>query len=79
MMSNLVLEIWELFRDNVPIKKREDVAVSFLKILENNDIYPPDQQFIKGEDETLDKIIDILYAEEVEYDQEDKDDTEEFE
>lgn len=55
--SSLVLELWLMFKEYVPVKNRQDVADHYGKILADHDIYLNDLDDVAGEDNYLDNVI----------------------
>lgn len=58
--ENSVLEIWELFSEQLPLSKRQDMAIRFVRILLEQDIDVDDLDEIRGEDEYIDHALDHL-------------------
>lgn len=61
--NTLIVEIWEVVRDVVPAAKREDAALRFLKIFEDNGF---DIEDIEGEDPILDEALNLIKDEDEE-------------
>ncbi len=51
--SSLVIELWELVRDFIPISRRPDVALSVLRSFEEYGFESADLSDILDEDESL--------------------------
>lgn len=69
--AELVLNVWDALRDVIPASKREDSAISLLKVLEDHvDLYEI-AKYIANED----KYLDVALREytEVEEDEDDYD------
>ena len=64
--SMMVVELWDLVRDNVPASHRLETAISFLKVFEEYGYDSKDMQDITDEDPYLKKAYDDLYGEEEE-------------
>jgi hypothetical protein len=59
----LILEIWDTFRDLIPASRREDAALSLLRLCTEYemDVDPVD---LEGEDTYLDKAIEAIKEDE---------------
>lgn len=53
----VIVEVWEVIRDVVPAAKREDAALRFLKVFEDNGF---DIEDIEGEDSILDEALNLI-------------------
>lgn len=65
MTPELVLELWESFKDYIPIKERFAVCYRYIEILEDNGINLEDLSSVHGEDKYIDKIIKEKYPPDV--------------
>ena len=63
--ENLVVSIWEVVREHIPEKKREDVATHLLEVLMKYDVVEDvkDLGDATGVDDYLDAAITILVEE----------------
>jgi hypothetical protein len=61
--SELLLEIWDLVRENITPNKREAVAEALLNIFENYGESPADMDDLEGSDKYIDKALNTLYPE----------------
>lgn len=71
-----ILEIWEMFGENMQAARRNDVALRFINWLVDNDVELESLEELRGQDEHLDFAIDQL---QMENNDEEYDDNEEFE
>lgn len=71
-----ILEIWEIFVENMQAARRNDVALRFINWLVDNDVELESLEELRGQDEHLDFAIDQL---QIENNEEEYDDNEEFE
>lgn len=71
-----ILEIWEIFGENMQASRRNDVALRFINWLVDNDVELESLEELRGQDEHLDFAIDQL---QMENNDEEYDDNEEFE
>lgn len=71
-----ILEIWEIFGENMQAARRNDVALRFINWLVDNDVELESLEELRGQDEHLDFAIDQL---QMENNDEEYDDNEEFE
>ena len=67
--SKLILEIWDTFRDIIPNARREDAALSLLRLFGEYEM-DVEHSDIEGEDPYLDKAIEALKDSEEESDDE---------
>lgn len=65
MSPELVLEIWESFKDYIPVKERFAVCYRYIEILEDNGVNLEDLSSVQGEDKYIDKIIKEKYPSDV--------------
>ena len=65
------MEIWDLMCDSVPVNKRNDTALKFIRIIVEQDVDISDLNEIRGEDEHLDFALDELStdSDEADYDE----------
>jgi hypothetical protein len=70
--SELVLGLWETFKDLMPAGKREDAAIKMLKILEDWVDLEDVAKQLHGEDNYLDKALEHY----VEFEDDDQEDSE---
>jgi hypothetical protein len=61
-----ILELWDVFRDKIPAKEREDVAYSFLKLLNDWDIDVLSMRDLREEDNHIDSALELLKDEDEE-------------
>jgi hypothetical protein len=72
--SSLALDIWTLFRDDVPASKKEDLADRYLELLEEYGLDTSDLLEIEGEDRYLDAAIVARQEEHEEYEEDEDED-----
>lgn len=70
--ASFVLELWDVFRDKIPAKEREDVAYSFLKLLNDWDVDVLSMRDLRDEDHHIDAALELLEEEEGGGDDEDE-------
>lgn len=63
MEEQLIFEIWDTFRDNIPEKGRETAAAQFIDFLVNRDVDIETLESILGYDPNLDTAIGVVLAE----------------
>lgn len=65
LISNMVVDLWESVRDQIPEKKREDIAAAMLEVLLDHHIIEEvkDIEEAKGSDTYLDGAIDLIIEE----------------
>ena len=68
--EEVVLEIWELFMEQLPASKRNDLAVRYLKIFLDQEIEISDLEDIRGEDEHIDHALEHFADDDQDYDSE---------
>jgi hypothetical protein len=73
MDEELIIEVWEIFRDHVPEKTRAAAAEQFIDFLVDKDTDTDVLEGLKGYDPHLDDAIDLVLGDEEESD-EDEDD-----
>jgi hypothetical protein len=59
--ANLLLEVWDLLKDYVHVKEKEDSAIRLIQIFEGYGLGPNDLMDIRGEDKDIDHALDIVY------------------
>jgi len=74
MDEELIIEVWETFKEYIPEKTRETAATQFLEFLQSKDVDDETLEGLKGYDRHLDSAIDLILGEEGEEDDEDYDD-----
>lgn len=55
--SKMILEIWEITREYIPEKKRNEYLFSFFNLLEDYNIFVEDLPDLKGEDKNIDAAL----------------------
>jgi hypothetical protein len=63
MEEQLIFEIWDTFRDNIPEKGRDTAAAQFVDFLVNKDVDAEALESLLGYDPHLDSAIEIVLAE----------------
>lgn len=63
MEEQLIFEIWDTFRDNIPEKGRETAAAQFVDFLVNKDVEADALEGLLGYDPHLDSAITLVLAE----------------
>jgi hypothetical protein len=65
LTANMVVDLWESVREQVPEKKREDIAAAMLEVLLDHHIIEDikDLEEARGSDTYLDGAIDLLLEE----------------
>ena len=63
MEEQLIFEIWDTFRDNIPEKGRVTAAAQFIDFLVNKDVDIETLESILGYDPHLDTAIGVVLAE----------------
>jgi hypothetical protein len=64
--EELIIEIWETFRDYIPEKTRETAANQFLEFLQAHDVDEDTLEGLKGYDPHLDDAIELSLGSEEE-------------
>lgn len=79
LTANMIVDLWESVRDQIPEKKREDIAAAMLEVLLDHHIIEQvkDIEDAKGSDTYLDEAIDLIFEEHVATD--DSEETEDYE
>jgi hypothetical protein len=72
--EELIIEIWETFRDYIPEKTRETAANQFLEFLQAHDVDEDTLEGLKGYDPHLDDAIELSLGSEEEEDEDEDDD-----
>lgn len=78
MEEELIIEIWETFKDHIPEKGRAVAADQFVDWLVDKDTDTETLEGLKGYDPHLDDALESLLNEEEESDEEDEDDYDEW-
>lgn len=73
MDEQLIFEIWDTFRDNIPEKGRDTAATQFIDFLVNRDVEADTLEGLLGYDSHLDSAITVV-LEEFRSDETDEDD-----
>jgi hypothetical protein len=60
--AKLIAELWETVKDLIPASKRDDVALEFMSVFEDNDVEIHDMDALRGADDSLDSALDELYG-----------------
>jgi hypothetical protein len=63
MEEQLIFEIWDTFRDNIPEKGRDTAAAQFVDFLVNKDVDAEALESLLGYDPNLDSAIGVVLAE----------------
>jgi hypothetical protein len=63
MEEQLIFEIWDTFRDNIPEKGRDTAAAQFVDFLVNKDVEADALESLLGYDPHLDSAIELVLAE----------------
>ena len=71
MEENLIMTVWDLFREYIPEKNREMAANQYVDFLLGNDVDVETLQSYTGYDPHLDDAIKAVTDEEESYDDED--------
>ena len=78
MDEELIIEVWETFRDYIPEKTRQTAASQFVEFLQGHDVDLDTLEGLKGYYPHLDEAIELVAgAEEEEDEEEDFDDWDE--
>lgn len=59
----MVLDVWQVFKEHVPANHQEDAAIDFLHAMAR---YETDLEDLRGEDDDLDNALDLLGEDDVE-------------
>ena len=60
--AKIIAELWETVKDLIPAGKRDDVALEFIGVFEENDVEIHDLDSLRGADDSLDSALDELYG-----------------
>jgi len=60
MNEELIIEVWETFRDYIPEKTRQTAASQFVEFLQGHDVDDSVLEGLKGYDPHLDEAIDLV-------------------
>jgi hypothetical protein len=65
LIANMVVDLWESVREQIPEKKREDIAAAMLEVLLDHHVIEDikDLEEARGSDTYLDGAIDLLLEE----------------
>ena len=63
MEEQLIIEIWDTFRDNIPEKGRETAAAQFVDFLVGKDVEIETLEGLLGYDPHLDSAIELVLEE----------------
>ena len=74
MEEQLIIEIWDTFRDYIPEKSRETAANQFVDFLLGKDVETSTLEGLLGYDPHLDEAIELVLEEYKEEEEEDIDD-----
>ena len=74
MEEELIIELWETFRDHIPEKARAAAAEQFIGYLVDKDTDTGTLEGLKGYDPHLDEAIDLTLGDDDENDEDDFDD-----
>lgn len=72
MEEDLIIELWDTFKDYIPEKSRNDAAGHFVDFLLAHDVSKGTLEDLMGNDPALDRAIDLV-LEETEEEEEDED------
>jgi hypothetical protein len=62
--DELIVEVWELLKEHVSAKLKDDACQQLLTIFENNGFSPEDCDNLRGVDRDIDRNLDVLYESE---------------
>jgi hypothetical protein len=74
MDEQLIIEVWETFKDYIPEKTRETAANQYVDFLLGKDVETSDLEGVLGYDPHLDAAIELVLGEQGEDDEELDDD-----
>lgn len=74
MDEQLIIELWDTFKDYIPEKNREIAANQFIDFLLGKDIETSELEGVLGYDPHLDSAIETALGEDLEEDDEDEED-----
>ena len=64
MDDQLIIEIWETFKDFIPEKTRDAAAIQFVDFLQSRDIDDDTLKSLLGYDSSLDNAVELIQIEE---------------
>jgi hypothetical protein len=73
MEEQLIINIWDLFKEYIPAKNMDIAANHFVDFLVDNDVSTATLEGLQGLDNHLDEAIKALLREEAGYDDESED------
>lgn len=73
MDDQLIIEIWETFKDYIPEKSRETAASQFVDFLQTREVDDETLKMLLGYDSNLDSAIELVLEEENHEDDDDLD------
>lgn len=59
MNEDLIIEVWDVFKEYVPEKSRDLVANQYVEFLLGKDVEPSVLEGLRGYDDHLDEAIDL--------------------
>lgn len=74
MEEELIIEVWETFKEYIPEKNRETAASQFLEFLQSKDVDDDTLEGLKGYDPHLDSALELVLGADDEEGDEDYDD-----
>ena len=66
--AKTVMNLWECVKEYVNANKREELAVSFLTVLVDNDVEITDLEELHGVDDDLDSALEEVFEDEFDED-----------
>lgn len=60
MDEQLIIEIWDTFKDNIPEKHRDDAATQYVEFLKDRDVELIELEGVLGYDPHLDLAIEAV-------------------
>jgi len=79
MEEDLIIEIWDTFKEHLPEKNRDNAATQFIDFLISRDVEMSVIEGLSGFDPHLDTAIETVLEENGEIDNDDEDDDWEYE
>jgi len=73
MEEDLIIEIWDVFKEYIPDKNKETAASHFIDMLIGKDVEPSVIKGLSGYDTHLDEAIELAFADDIEDELEDDD------
>lgn len=73
MEEQLIIEVWDTFKDYIPEKSRETAASHYVDFLLGKDVEISELEGVLGYDPHLDTAIELVLEEQKEDDEEDDD------